>query len=396
MITRLNILPLFPSDNNVPTTTLTTCGHTFCNSCWRAHLKTQIDLGQTKLRCPGHGCSTTVDDVTLMSLTPSLYGRHMAKRVDTLLEISPKWKWCPADQCKLVVKATILRDSRVCGTEDGGSVQPMPVACVCGTTWCFKCQEDAHWPATCEEAQVFRKRHERYAKMVKNNQEERLITSVEVKNCPFCNYPIQKGPGCNHMHCGLCDKEFCWYCLQDWSSHGEDCEKGVALREVEIPVNTKHLRSYEHHAVMCRLARSPVQMQQTSKKLDNLEKGQQFFGACSHRFGSHKPRPSCTIRRVSYLCESDTSQDLRQVFGFKFQALLALEGLAMVLSFTRDSPRKILVLEFERLLFIVERLNDLLQDFEKGLKPETLERMKHLIVCGKKCLSVVYRNTKSL
>ena len=108
-----------------------------------------------------------------------------------------------------------------------------------------------------------------------------------------------------------------------------------------------------------------------------------------------KPWPSSTKRRMRGLCDSDMSQDLPQVFGFKFQALLALEGLAMVLSFKRDSPNKRVALEFERLLFIVERLNNLLQDFEKGLKLETLERMKNLVACGKKCLCVLYRNTKS-
>ena len=397
MITRLKVLKLSPLDTDVSSTTLTTCGHTFCNSCWRTHLKTQIDLGQINLRCPGHECSTTVDDVTLMLLAPSLYGRHMAKRVDTILEICPKWKWCPADQCKLVVKATIAKDSsKVCSSEHSGRVQPLPVACLCGNTWCFKCQEDAHWPATCEEAQVFRKKHERYAKMVENSKKETLITSVGVKNCPFCNYPIQKGLGCNHMVCGLCGKEFCWYCLRIWSSHGDVCKGVVALREVVIPVNTKHLRSYEHHAVMCHLARSPVQIQQTYKKLDNLEKRQQFYESCSYRFDSKKPWPSSTKRRMRDLCDSDMSQDLPQVFGFKFQALLALEGLAMVLSFKRDSPNKRVALEFERLLFIVERLNDLLQDFEKGLKLETLERMKNLVACGKKCLCVLYRNTKSV
>ena len=358
-------------------------------------MKTQIDLGQTKLRCPGHECSTTVDDVTLMSLVPSLYARHLTKRLDTILEMSPKWKWCPKDRCKLVVKATMPQDhSEVCDAEHNGSVQPVPVACVCGTMWCFKCQEDAHWPATCEEARVFRKKNEGYAKMVENSQNDTLITSVDVKNCPFCKYPIQKGPGCNHMQCGLCNEEFCWYCLQKWS-YDHVCDGKVMQRQVDLPVNTKHLRSYEHYAVTCHFARSPVQVQRISKKLENLEKGQQFYGTIwSPRVNISKPRCSSAKRLLNYLCESHTTQDLREVFGFKFQALLALEGLAIVLSFTRDSPNKRLALEFERLLFIEERLNDLFQDFEKCFRQETLERMKHFVACGKNCLFVVDRNTK--
>ena len=182
-------------------------------------MKTQIDLGHTYLRCPGHGCNVAVDDVTLMSLVPWLYGRHLAKRVDNFLELNPEWKWCPADQCKLVVKATIPQDSsKVCDAEHNGSVQPVPVACVCGTMWCFKCQEDAHWPATCEEAQVFRQKNASYARLVTRKEKE-LITSVQVKRCPSCYYPVEKGLGWNHMTCIFCRKEFCWCCLKNWSDH---------------------------------------------------------------------------------------------------------------------------------------------------------------------------------
>ena len=136
-------------DVNNSFTSLRGCGHKFCDDCWRAHLKTQIQLGRTDLRCPGPDCTVAVDDVTLMSLVPSWYGRHLTKRLDTFLEIDPKWKWCPADQCNLVVKATIPQSPSSVSDECEDGPQPVPVACVCGSMWCFKCQEDAHWPATC-------------------------------------------------------------------------------------------------------------------------------------------------------------------------------------------------------------------------------------------------------
>ncbi|KAL9954849.1 hypothetical protein ACROYT_G042432 [Oculina patagonica] len=371
-------------------TSLTSCGHKFCKSCWRAHLKTQIEHGHTDLQCPGYECNSAVDDVTLMSLVPSLYGRHLTKRLETSLEMDPEWKWCPADKCNLVVKATRPQDSSVAHKS---SVPPFPVVCVCGTMWCFKCQEDAHWPATCEKALVFRQKNERYAKMVENSQNVALIMSVDVKNCPFCHYPIEKGPGCNHMHCGLCNQEFCWWCLQKWD-YDHVCKEKVMQRQVELPVNTKHLRSYEHFAVTSRMARSTTQINKVNKDLDKLENTLQIYRTFLPKLKQDKPWRSCAERRLNSLAENITAQILQEAFSFKFQALLALEGLAIVLSFMKDSPNKRLAWEFERLFFITERLNEILQDLNTCVHQETVERLKHFIACGKECLFVIYRNTK--
>ena len=380
------------SDSNFTSchTSLTSCGHKFCNSCWRTHLRTQIEQGQTDLRCPGYKCNSAVDDVTLMSLVPSLYGRYLTKRLDTFLEVDSEWKWCPADQCNLVVKATTPQGSSVARDS---SALPVPVACVCGTMWCFKCQEDAHWPATCEEARVFRQKNAGYAKVVDNSQSVSLITSVDVKNCPFCHYPIEKGLGCNHMQCGLCNEEFCWWCLQKWA-YDHVCKEKVMQRQVELPVNTKHLRSYEHFAVTSRIARSTTVINKVNKKLDKLEKSLQIYRTLLPKMKEDKPWKSCAERRLKNLAEDNTSQDLREAFSFKFQALLALEGLAIVLSFMKDSSNKRLAREFERLFFIMERLNEILQDLDTCICQETLVRLKHFVACGKECLFVIYRTIK--
>ncbi|KAJ7365590.1 hypothetical protein OS493_005707 [Desmophyllum pertusum] len=363
-----------------------------------AHLKTQIEHGHTDLRCPGHECNVVVDDVTLMSLVPSLYGRHLTKMLDTFLEMDPEWKWCPADRSKLVVKATPPQQrSVVCNAERNSIVQPVPVACVCGTMWCFKCQEDAHWPAACDEARPFRQENEGNAKMIKDSTKASLITSVDVKNCPFCKYPIEKGPGCNHMICGMCNEEFCWYCLEKFYGHGNVCKAKVKQRHVKLPVNTKNSRSYEHFAVTSHMARATKLIQNVNKKLDKLERRLHIYATLSPKVKKGKQWDSRAKKYLNHLSENNTAQDLREVFSFKFQALLVLEGVAMVLSFMKGSPNKRLALEFERLLFIVERLNEILPDFKKCHLQETLERLKHIFVaCGKQCLFVIStcRSTK--
>ena len=42
--------------------------------------------------------------------------------------------------------------------------------------------------------------------------------------CPRCGVLIQKNGGCNHMQCGKCRHEFCWFCLGSYYNytHGEN------------------------------------------------------------------------------------------------------------------------------------------------------------------------------
>lgn len=382
-------------DGIIPFLSLNGCGHKFCNSCWKVHLKTQIDLGQMKLRCPGHECSIAVDDVTLMSLVPSLFERLLAKRVDTMLEMSPKWKWCPADRCKLVVNATTIQDSsKTCYAEHSGSVQPMPVACVCGTMWCFKCQEDAHWPATCEEAREFRQKNASYARFATRKEKE-LITSVQVKRCPSCYYPVEKGLGCNHMTCIFCRKEFCWSCLQDWSvstiNHSQ-CRL-VQLTKIQLTTKCVNSVSYQHIAVTSRVARASSLICQIHRKLDKIEHDLNIYSKCFPLRPELK-KTSCTEQQLKKLCENNAVHLLKKVFNFKFQAHLALEGLAIRLSFSNGAVgcSKKLALEFSRLFFIVERMENILHDLNCCLtRREILSKLKYFIKFGKKCILLIGR-----
>lgn len=380
--------PLIISDSDVTSShsSLNACGHKFCDDCWRAHIRTQIQLGHTDLRCPGHECTRVVDDVTLMLLLPSWYGRYRTNSHNKCLEINPEWKWCPADKCQLVVKATASRDPLVAYDRHVGSIHPVPVVCVCGTMWCFKCQEDAHWPATCEEALVFRKNTKGYAEMLKNSQSTSFITSVQVKSCPFCHYPIEKGLGCSHMVCGLCNEEFCWECLERWESHGCGCKAKVKQREVELPTDSKHWMTYEHFAVTSRMARSISVIRSIHRKLEKLDKKIQFHEKFSPNIKEERGWNGPAEKQLNHL---DSVQELKQMFSFKFQASFALEGLAIVLSFTKNSPNKKLVLAFDRLAFIVERMDDMLRDVNKCYQKETLERLKHLAKCGKECFFII-------
>ena len=354
-------------------TALRDCGHMFCNKCWKAHLETQIRNGQVLLSCPGHGCRTLIDDVTLVFLVPSWYSRHLERKLDSLMETSPDWKWCPADRCKLIAKTTALQCTSRVQEVPGTMIQSVPVICSCGNMWCFKCQEDAHWPATCNEAHVFRQKNEGYAKMLSTDR-TRLITSVDVKNCPFCHYPIEKDQGCEHMVCSMCYKEFCWLCLQEWAyPHFCKTSPFIKQRHVELPIYTKHFRTYEHIAATSRISRSPSVILNIHRKLDKLGQGLKNF----ERFSSLRKDCShngCVPRLLNNLSNTNAVHHLREVFNFKFQALLALEGAAITLSLSKETSNKF-ALEFDRLLFIVERLDEILQNFSESCQMRSLQKL---------------------
>ena len=41
-----------------------------------------------------------------------------------------------------------------------------------------------------------------------------VALSDSIRLCPLCYTPIEKNGGCHHMHCSMCNGDFCWNCLQ--------------------------------------------------------------------------------------------------------------------------------------------------------------------------------------
>lgn len=43
------------------------------------------------------------------------------------------------------------------------------------------------------------------------------IRFVQVKKCPHCHLPMEKGPGCHYISC-RCGEAFCWDCGKKWGN----------------------------------------------------------------------------------------------------------------------------------------------------------------------------------
>ena len=87
------------------------------------------------------------------------------------------------------------------GSMRGESLDTKKVTCPdCRTEVCFQCRDEWHGSRSCED-----------------NMSRKLEGWVNqhggVRFCPVCKTKVEKNEGCNHMHCIICNYEFCWFCL---------------------------------------------------------------------------------------------------------------------------------------------------------------------------------------
>ena len=156
-------------------------------------------------------------------------------------------RWCSQPGCGRAIMVSLKQNNDV----SGGSLQwqQRDIRCGCGAFWCFRCGAPAHRPATCAVAAVWRRKVESDARNEPAEPDESTATRRWLreftKPCPGCHDPIEKNQGCNHMTCSSCHFEFCWVCMDPWSSHGKLCVSVVCnsiLRKYLISHNiTAHV-----------------------------------------------------------------------------------------------------------------------------------------------------------
>ena len=129
----------------------------------------------------GYECDTVVDSASLLSLLPyTFYLKHQSHISDAKLDSSNHWKWCQRERCGKAVRAKTLKTTnlhqslqnglkhRLFNRDAGKKLDGKPpdesstkqeeglcVACTCRSVWCFDCEDEAHWPATCEQAEMY-------------------------------------------------------------------------------------------------------------------------------------------------------------------------------------------------------------------------------------------------
>ena len=192
---------------------LTACMHWVCTDCFRSYLSSKIlTEGQESVsaKCPSFRCPFVVAPSLISHLLNDseedrlVYAKYLDWRRNAFVSANASIRWCPNPTgCGLAVR----------GPPAGG----LRTQCRCEYVFCWECGKEAHAPVSCAFADKW---------TVKNSSESENVNWIvaNTKPCPRCHRPIEKNQGCNHMTCSLrsggCGTEFCWMCLQKWSSHG--------------------------------------------------------------------------------------------------------------------------------------------------------------------------------
>lgn len=314
-----------------------------------------------------------------------VYQQYTELKRQVAINMNQQFRHCPAADCTHVAYVKSLTKT--------DSAKALPILCNCGQLWCFDCQKDAHWPASCEEAESFREKCEDLESVKKTYLLPGRISSVQVKRCPFCSHPIEKGRGCQHMLC-RCGNDFCWECLNPWDGHNFDkCdERRKELEDVELAFDFGSARFNKYSKIALenfieRNGKRLVVFQRIAKRV------QQLNGI--NKLVSFDLETSAN-RRVKKYSGNSLGTFLEQIFHFKYLAHLVLENSAATLAITKTKYMvKSLDKHMGRLDFIVQRLNEIFNQPEILSDKKNMENVKLLLFQGEQLIRNIHAYTRA-
>lgn len=133
--------------NSKTSTALLQCSHWFCDDCWTQYLITEMKKKDNpSICCPEDNCTSMVD----LGVCLSLVGIHdvlqYIRQQDKMPMKEKEIKWCPVPNCNQLL----------CVSSDKiDSCQMLSVVCQCGNEACFICLQPSHWPASCQQNQLY-------------------------------------------------------------------------------------------------------------------------------------------------------------------------------------------------------------------------------------------------
>ncbi|CAG5121764.1 unnamed protein product [Candidula unifasciata] len=345
------------------------CSHTYCVSCWRAHLQNCIRNGANSLPCMSTNCTNLMDIVTISTILPYTLVRHwqnqvISRRIDSSLYC----QWCPNFACD---KVAVSRNEML--KQQFGKV----ITCVCQQCWCSGCQGDPHWPSSCDQMAAYRKLLTKTNKTITFSKN--VITfEVEVKRCPGCRYPIEKNAGCPTMNCAMCKHCFCWTCMKPSHTHSVCKEKNVETT-VHVLKNKLEITGPLHWYPRC--LRLKIKMEQM-KKIHYWIHSLRRKAACP-RLLSFPVYPTNQAAQTATSRAEECVLFFKQAYAFQ-ESMHVLTGFAELSECPRSrSCAKQSLSKMSRLDFIMWRLRETV--LEKSLsqlcKRDTAT--EHLIRAGR-------------
>jgi ariadne-1 len=156
----------------------------------------------------GFKCNEAVDELFVIKMIKDkkLRAKYERNIVESYIEDNKNVKWCSAiPPCGSCIQTNVPLSTM------------LQVHCRCGHEFCFKCNENAHLPATCEMIAAWNQIMRQYESV----EDDYLYQSV--KRCPSCKRLVEKNGGCNHMTC-QCGFHWCWICTKPFYGYDHACD----------------------------------------------------------------------------------------------------------------------------------------------------------------------------
>ena len=222
-------------------------GCKFSNEAWRGYFESCIDSGDViGLKCMAEHCNVLVPESFVESLVDeehkARYHRFLSESYVKDQTATKTIKFCPAPDCGHAM------DARKATVDHEGKA--VSVRCICGYEFCYRCQDEAHAPATCDELQEWNKRFtddvetQQYLNTFckpcptqpmidefrKAHPTFKFHTTGEYTKTHGCGRMIYKDKGCNHMWACPCGFHWCWQCGGPYYGTEEQCHDGKTSR----------------------------------------------------------------------------------------------------------------------------------------------------------------------
>ncbi|XP_074344633.1 E3 ubiquitin-protein ligase RSL1-like [Apium graveolens] len=158
------------------------CAHPICVECIIKYIKSKLDQGLHRIKCPVLDCAHLLDPVSCRPDIPSVV---FDRWIDLLCEFAVlriDRCYCPYKECS----ALILN-------ECGGSTVSKSECPGCKNLFCFSCRVAWHAGHSCEEV--------RRLSDWNDNADGVLAENEKWQRCPACHHCVERVSGCNYVTC---------------------------------------------------------------------------------------------------------------------------------------------------------------------------------------------------
>ncbi|CAJ1966499.1 unnamed protein product [Cylindrotheca closterium] len=263
------------------------CEHRQCIPCTRRLFKTGLkDNTLLPLRC----CEVPIDMSIAKDLLKEKEANLILQRVEELGAANKMY--CPT--CNSFLNLDLVDAS-----------QSVTVQCSCKTHLCVACKTTAHPGISCRQ-------HQRQRLNDSSDDGRALFLALSRdkgwKQCPKCSEMIELRSGCNHMTCANCRHEFCYKCLEKWSTGNGQCTSGrCELWDENRLLEAGEARVQQEEQARGEAIAGPARQERLRVAVAGLRQNE----ICAHnwvRSGGYKGLcPNCSFEMFAYgmRCSSD-------------------------------------------------------------------------------------------